>query len=317
MSKPRRIAVVVVAYNSAEVLPGLLDSLDAGMAGTNWTLAVVDNDSCDGSPELVKRLRPDARVIRTGRNGGYAAGINAGVAAVGDVDAVLILNPDVRLEPGCAALLAGALRPGVGVVAPRLLDGAGDLIPSIRREPTLARAVADSVVGASRAGRTRRFGEVATDPREYETRHAIDWAEGSTLMVSKECLDRVGPWDESFFLYSEETDFALRARDASLTVVYVPEARATHLEGGSAGSSALWPLLVSNRWRLYRKRHGPIASGAFWGALVLREGIRALQGRSASRAALGYLVSRERMRERPGPHSIRRVGRRDGLSGRA
>jgi GT2 family glycosyltransferase len=302
----KTIAVVVVSYNSSAVLPGLLDSLDEGMDGTAWRLIVVDNASTDGSADIVGLLAPDATVIRSPGNDGYAAGINRGVRASGEVDAVLILNPDVRLGARCAIALAEALTPPVGMAAPFLEDAAGTMIPSIRREPTLGRAVADALVGAERAGRRRRWGEVATDPREYADQHVIDWAEGSTLMVSATCLSEVGPWDESFFLYSEEVDFALRARDAGFAVAFVPEARATHLEGGSSGSAALWALVVSNRWRLYRKRHGRVASTAFWGALVLREGSRAMVGGSVNRASLRYLVSPRRMRERPGPDSIRR-----------
>lgn len=305
MNSGRRVAVVAVTHNSADVLPGLISSLDAGMAGTSWHVVVVDNDSADGSADLAQRLQPRACVVRTGRNGGYAAGINAGVAAARDHDAILVLNPDVRLRPGCAATLAAALeRPGAGIAAPHLEDGAGRLIHSIRREPTLVRTMADAVLGAARAGRRGRLGEVATDPAAYLTAHEIDWAEGSTLMISRNCWEAVGPWDESFFLYSEETDFALRARDAGYAVVYVPEARAVHLEGGSSGSTALWPLLVANRWRLYRKRHGPVPSAAFWAALVLREGSRAARGGHANRAALRILLRPARLRERPGPHSI-------------
>lgn len=300
------VAVVVVAYNSAEVLPGLLESLAGGMTGTYWRLIVVDNNSSDGSPEVVERLHPDATIVRTGRNRGYAAGINVGVSAAGAVDAVLVLNPDVRLTPGCGVVLADSLQGDVGIAAPHLIDAQGHLIPSIRREPTLTRAVADVLIGAARAGRIGRLGEVATDPREYIEGHAIDWAEGSTLMLSKRCLDAVGTWDESFFLYSEETDFALRAGDAGFAVRFVPEAQARHLEGGSAGSSALWPLVISNRWRLYRKRHGALASSAFWAALVLREASRTLRGGAANRAALRYLSSPTKMRETPGPHSVRR-----------
>ena len=303
---PRPVALVVVTYNSADVLPGLLDSLDTGMSGTLWHLVVVDNDSRDGSADVAERLAPGATVVRTGRNGGYAAGINAGIGAAGSCAAVLILNADVRLEPGCAATLLAALeRPGVCAVAPRLEDRHGRLVLSIRREPTLARAVGDAVLGARRVGRSRRWGELVTDPTAYTSAHIVDWTEGSTLMVSKECLDRVGSWDESFFLYSEETDFALRARDAGSGVWFVPAARAVHLEGGSSGSVALWPLLVANKWRLYRKRHGRMGSTAFWGVLVFRETSRAAAGHRESRAALRYLLSRKRMSERPGPQSIR------------
>jgi N-acetylglucosaminyl-diphospho-decaprenol L-rhamnosyltransferase len=305
MSATAQVAVVVVTYNSAEVLPGLVSSLEAGMAGTAWHLVVVDNASTDGTLELTERLSPDATVVRAGGNYGYAAGINLGVSVARQGDAILVLNPDVRLQPGCAATLATALAaPGVGVVAPHLEDGSGRLIYSIRREPTLLRTMGDAFLGADRAGRRTALGEVSTNPAAYLVPRTIDWAEGSTLMISRCCWEAVGPWDESFFLYSEETDFALRARDAGYAVRYVPDARAFHLEGESGASAALWPLLVANRWRLYRKRHGPVPSAAFWAALVMREGSRAARGGHTNRAALRVLLSPARLRERPGPHSI-------------
>jgi N-acetylglucosaminyl-diphospho-decaprenol L-rhamnosyltransferase len=305
MNATAQIAVVVVTYNSAEVLPGLIFSLEAGMAGTAWHLVVVDNDSTDDTLDLTKQVSPDATVVRAGGNYGYAAGINLGVSAARQGDAILVLNPDVRLRPGCAATLATALAaPGVGVVAPHLEDGSGRLIYSIRREPTLLRTLGDAFLGADRAGRRTALGEVSTNPAAYLVPRTIDWAEGSTLMISRRCWGAVGPWDESFFLYSEETDFALRARDAGYAVRYVPDARAVHLEGGSGASVALWPLLVANRWRLYRKRHGLVPSAAFWAALVMREGSRATRGSHMNRAALRVLLSPARLRERPGPHSI-------------
>ncbi len=300
------VLVVVVTYNSAELLPGLFASFEAGLAGLRTSVVVVDNDSADGSPEEAQRLRPDATVVRTGRNAGYAAGLNIGVAAGPPSRAILVLNPDVRLEPGCAATLSELVAdPRTGMAAPLLRTGDGALHPSIRREPTVLRALADAVIGARRAGRIGRLGEVVTDPRAYDAPRAVDWAEGSTLMVSRAAWDAVGPWDESFFLYSEETDFALRLGDAGYRVLFSPSATATHLTGGSSTSARLWPLLVANRWRLYRKRHGALASTAFWGALVLREASRAARGSATSRAALGALVSPSRMRERPGPDWLR------------
>ncbi len=121
------------------------------------------------------------------------------------------------------ALLAALDEPGTGVAVPRLLDGDGVLVPSMRREPTLVRAVADAVLGASRAGAVGRLGEMVTGAGEYDRAQQTDWAEGSTQLVSAECWRRCGPWDESFFLYSEETDFHLRVRDHGLTTRYVPD----------------------------------------------------------------------------------------------
>jgi N-acetylglucosaminyl-diphospho-decaprenol L-rhamnosyltransferase len=303
------VAVVVVTYNSAELLADLIESLPAGLAGARWHLTIADNASSDGSVRRARELAPAARVVETGRNGGYAAGINAAVAAAEAHTAILVLNPDVRLQPGCVAELLRTLRtPGTGIAVPRLIDAHGDLIESQRREPTVLRAFADAVIGGSRAGRYALLGEVVTDRRRYESPGVTDWAEGSTLLVSDECWRRCAPWDEYFFLYSEETDFALRARDAGLLTRYVPTAGAVHLEGGSGTTPELWTLVVLNRVRLFRRRHGMVQSTAFWAAVLLREGSRAVMGKRTSRAAVRALVSRRRFREPPGPDVVRPRG---------
>jgi GT2 family glycosyltransferase len=302
-----RVAIVVVTHNSSADLPGLLASLPAGMGPVGWELIVVDYASFDDSAALVRRLAPTATVVEAGRNGGYAAGVNAGVRAAGQHTAVLVLNADVRLGPDCVPTLLTVLRegPGIGVVVPRLTDARGALIESQRREPALVRTLAAAVLGARRAGRWRKWGEVVTDPDAYDTDTDTDWAEGSTQLISAECWSACGPWDESFFLYSEETDFDLRARDHGFATRYVAGANATHLEGGSATSPRLWPLLVVNQVRLYRRRHGVAATAAFWAATVAREASRAALGRPASRAAVAALVSPTRLRARPGPEWLR------------
>ncbi len=290
-----QIAICVVTYNSADLIADLVASLPAGAAGTDWDLVIADNASADATLDEVRRHAPHATIIETGGNLGYAAGVNAAIRAAGPRDAYLILNADVRLARGCVATLFAALGPHVGIAVPRLHDAKGDLILSMRREPTLLRAWADALVGAERAGRWKGLGEVVADPVPYEEGRATDWAEGSTQLISAECWRRVGPWDESFFLYSEETDFNLRARDAGLGAWYEPSARAQHLEGGSAGSPRQWALLVANRVRLYGKRHGAVKSATFWAATVARETTRAALGKATSRVALRSLLSAPRL----------------------
>lgn len=300
------VAVIVVTFNSEALLADLVASLEPGLAGVAWSLTIVDNDSSDGTVDAARTLAPHATVIATGRNGGYAAGINVGMAASPGCTAVLVLNPDVRLGRGCVAeLLQYVHRPGTGIVVPRLVDARGQLIESQRREPTVVRALSDAVLGARRAGRHPALGEVVTDDELYLRSGVTDWAEGSTLLISAECSDAVGAWDESYFLYSEETDFALRARDAGFATVYVPSAEAVHLEGGSAGSSELWPFLVANRLRLYGNRNGGVKTALFWCVLVLREATRSLIGKRPSRAALAALLSPARLRAPRGPDWIR------------
>jgi N-acetylglucosaminyl-diphospho-decaprenol L-rhamnosyltransferase len=273
----------------------------------DWDLVVVDNASQDDTVSLVHELAPRCTLVQTGRNAGYAAGINAGVRAIGRRDAYLIVNPDVRLRPGCIpTLLLELERPGVGIAVPQLENAHGELILSLRREPTLLRALGDLLLGAGRAGRFPLLGEMVSDSALYSRPQMTDWAEGSTQMVSDACWQACGAWDERFFLYSEETEFDLRARDAGWSTAYQPAARATHLEGGSAGSVTLWALLQVNRVRLYSQRNGPLAAAAFWAATVMREGSRSLMGRPQNRAALRALLTPTWFMEQPGPHSLLR-----------
>ncbi len=297
-----RVSVVVVTYNSALLLPDLVASLDRGMAGLAWELVVADNASGDGTPDRVRELAPRAIVVETGANLGYSAAINAGVRAAGPHDAVLVLNPDVRLEAGCAAALWAALDEArVGVAVPRLSDRDGALIWSQRREPTLLRAVGEAFLGATRAGRFPALGEVVTDPGKYARASDTDWAEGSTQLIAARCWAEVGPWDESWFLYSEETDYGLRVRDAGWRTRFVPTARAVHLEGPSGSAPGLRALLLCNRVRLVRRRRGLAVGATFWGLTVAREGIRVGLGRAGTRAGLRALTSPRLLRAPRGP----------------
>ena len=300
------VLLIVVTWNSAKNLPGLFNSLPDGMAGLDWHLIVADNDSKDATVECVNSLMPAATVVQTGRNAGYSAAINHALAEIEDkfpkARAVLVCNPDIVMQPGCgAALVAGLEEPGTGITAPLLYNGHGDIIRSLRREPSVTRALGEALLGNRRSGRYARFGELVADPAAYKTATSADWAAGSLLAISRPCLDECGRWDESFFLYSEETEYALRARDRGFATRLAPDAVATHLEGDSKVSPRLWTLLTMNRVRLYRQRHGLLATSAFWGAVLLREASRAAAGKTHSRTATLALLRPWQLRATPGP----------------
>ncbi|MGF6823708.1 N-acetylglucosaminyl-diphospho-decaprenol L-rhamnosyltransferase [Microbacterium sp. ZKA21] len=301
MNSPR-IAICVVTFNSAALIEDLTASLPEGAYGTTWTLVFADNDSADDTLAQITRHAPDAVVVQTGSNLGYSGGVNAAIAAAGEQDAYLVLNADVRLTPGSLVSLLGALGDGAGIAVPRLIDADEQPHWSLRREPTLLRIWCDALIGAERAGRIGALGEVVADPSAYESTHFVDWAEGSTQLISAECLHACGPWDESYFLYSEETEYDLRVRAHGFGVRYEPSAVAQHLKGESAVSPQLWSLLTLNKAMLYARRHGPVASTAFWLALVVREASRAALGKATSRAALFDLLRPRRWREPRGPH---------------
>lgn len=283
------VAVVVVTWNSAAVLPELLASLPAGLAGLRYQLIIADNASADDTVEVARRHAPSCTVVQTGRNAGYAAGFNAGLAAAGRYDAALVVNPDIRLTPGSVATLYAALGGDVGIAVPRIRNEDGSLARSLRREPTIARALGEAFLG-QRAGRFAGLGETVVDDAAYTRPACPDWATGAIMLMSARCLSVCGPWDESFFLYSEETEFALRARDHGFRTRYLPQVEVTHLGGESRVSPRLWSLLQVNRVRLYRKRHTAAATALFWAAVLLRESSRAALGQARSRAAVAALL---------------------------
>lgn len=286
--RPPSLTVVIVTYNSAAVIAPCLESvltdLGPAVASGDAVVVVVDNVSVDGTPELVERRFPAVRLVRSPTNGGYAAAINAGICEAPPREAVLVLNPDIVVEPGAIAALRFAPCGHVGVAVPRLLDVDGTVSFSIRREPGTGRALAEALMGGPLAARFG-LGEMVTRSADYEHFHEVDWATGAAMLITRDCLAEVGPLDESFFLYSEETDLLLRVRDACWTTAFVPGAVVVHHGGEMSTSPRLWSLRTLNRVRLQRRRHGRLSTALFLAASLLGEGVRAIAGRTVSRHA--------------------------------
>ena len=291
-----RLTVGILAYNSERMLPDLLASLPAGLAGVHdWHLVIADGASADGTLEVARRLAPEAAIVGLGANRGFAAAANAVISFDPSTDAVLILSPTVRLSRGCVRpMLAALSRPGAGIAVPRLLRGTGRPFPSLRRRPTLLRAWSEALVGGGLARRIGAMSELIADPENYTSQIRADWATGAVTMMSRECLKQAGAWDETFFLYSEETEFELRAADAGFRLTFA-DVNVTHLGGESRVRPELYALHCANKVRLYGMRHRSGAAGSFWAAIIAGEVIRAVACRAPiHRAAVSKLLHERR-----------------------
>jgi N-acetylglucosaminyl-diphospho-decaprenol L-rhamnosyltransferase len=277
------VAVVIVTFNSGEVIGDLLDSLPTALRNLTADVVVVDNGSTDNTRDTV-RSREDCRLL-VSTNVGYAGGINAGVRAAAPADTIVILNPDLRLhESAIEHLHVAAHLPGGGISAPKVLNSDGSLFYSLRRKPSLGRAMGLSCT------KLPTFSEYVADRNSYDSPRTADWALGAVLAISRPCWDAVGEWDPSFFLYSEETDFCLRAQARGFQTWYEPRAVCAHLGAGSGQTDKTHAMQIINRVRLFRRYHGPMSGCIYYFLTLFSEMTWMVRGHVQSRAAIWALL---------------------------
>jgi GT2 family glycosyltransferase len=237
------VAAVVVTLNA---LPWIERSL-ASVAGCE--VVVVDVGSTDGTLELVRERFPEARVLEV-ENRGLAAGWNRGIEAT-SAPWVLLLNADAWLTDGSLKRLVehGERHPRAALVAPRLLNPDGTLQRSVRGFPTLWRLATEYLFLRKLAPRSALLNAFYAGPFAHDRDAVVEWAMGACLLVRRAAIEEVGPADEAFFLFSEETDWARRFRDAGWEVRFTPSAECVHVGGASHGGRLFRENVRSNlRW---------------------------------------------------------------------
>jgi GT2 family glycosyltransferase len=260
------VEVVVVAFGA----PDLLDSCLRSLGGT-WPVTVVDNSSRADVESVCDRH--GVRYVDPGRNLGFAGGVNRGLGLrATTAGAVLLLNPDAEIGPDAVARLHRYLVdcPHLACVAPRQVDG-----PEGRDDrvgwpfPSPAGAWVEAVG----LGGLRR---------------QVDFVIGSVLLVRSSALEEVGPFDEQFFLYAEETDWQRRARDLGWGVALCPQITAVHVGAGTGGDATVREAhFHASQERYVRKYFGPGGWQAYRAGVMVGSALRAVvlpgaRGRAAA-----------------------------------
>jgi N-acetylglucosaminyl-diphospho-decaprenol L-rhamnosyltransferase len=240
------VSAVVVNYNARDHLVDCVRSLRAeGLVD----VVVVDNASADGSEAALRAADADAHWHQTGANLGFGAGANRGAARTDAANPyLLVCNADVVLEPGALKAMVEAIEadPRRAVVGPRVEDTEGELYPSARTFPDLADAVGHAFLGfvAPRNRFTRRYRMLDWDHAEPAE---VDWVSGSCFLARREAWQRVGGFDERYFMYAEDVDLCWRVRREGWTVVYEPAARVVHVQGASTALHPYWMILEHHK----------------------------------------------------------------------
>jgi GT2 family glycosyltransferase len=252
------VAVVVLNWNGREDTLACLRSLER--ASGELVPIVVDNGSTDGSVAAVREAFPAVEIVETGANLGFAGGNNAGIARALELGAahVIVVNNDVEVDPGFAtALVAEAgRRPDAGALCSMILYA----------EPrdTIWFAGASFDPRAGYNGRQRGYGK--RDDGAFDAVTATDRACGAAMLVPRAVLEQVGLFDPAFFLYSEDTEWSLRAREAGFNLYVVPASKVRHkVSAGSGGESSPSTLYYDMRNTLVVcERHAPLGRFGTW-----------------------------------------------------
>ena len=226
-------AAVVVNYEAGELLTVCVRSLFADDSAGPPEVVVVDNGSTDGSITALRAALPDVRVVTAGRNLGYAAAANVGIAATA-APVVAVCNPDLDVVPGTGAAMVARLdaEPDLAALGPRIENPDGSLYPSARRDPGIGDAIGHALFGlvAPRNRFTRHYRQLDVDAAQPRD---VDWASGAMLFLRRSALTSVGGWDERYFMYMEDVDLCWRLRRLGWRVAYEPGGRAIHVQGAS------------------------------------------------------------------------------------
>lgn len=265
-----RLLTVVLNYKTADMTLRAAEAAAIAMRGMDGEITIVDNDSQDGSFETMSEQVAQAdwaqertvRVLQAGHNGGFGAGNNVGIRSGfsdgSKPDFVFILNSDAFPESDALQKLKTYLdtHPKAGFAGSFISGDDGHPHVSAFRFPNALGEMED----AARTGPITRLFRNRTIPMPVpEKSGRVDWLAGAAMMMRQSVLDEIGLFDETFFLYFEETDLSLRAARAGYETHYVVESRVMHIGGVSTGMKK-WDRLptywLDSRWHYYTKNHG-------------------------------------------------------------
>lgn len=251
MSKPfkHKISVIIVNYNVEYFLEQCLNSVKKALTNVNGEVFVVDNNSIDGSVDMVARKFPEYNLIANKDNRGFSKANNQAML-LSDSEYVLLLNPDTVVEEDTFSKVIDFMdaHQDAGGLGVRMLDGKGKFLPESKRGLPTPKVAFYKIFGLSKVfPRSKKFGQYhAGHLSEFET-NEIEILSGAFMLMRAEALEKVGLLDEAFFMYGEDIDLSYRIIKGGYKNYYFPETRIIHYKGESTKKSSVNYVFVFYR----------------------------------------------------------------------
>lgn len=253
-----KLSVVIVNYNVKYFLEQCLHSVEAAIKGLDAEVFVVDNNSVDGSADMVREKFPGVKLIANTVNTGFSVANNQAVKEASG-EYILLLNPDtvVELDTLSKSVEFMDAHPDAGGLGIKMVDGSGRFLPESKRGlPTPAVAFYKIFGLSALFPKSRIFGQYHLGYLDSEKTHVVDVLAGAYMMLRRETLDKTGLLDETFFMYGEDIDLSYRITKAGYKNYYYPGARIIHYKGESTKKSSInYVFVFYNAMVIFARKH--------------------------------------------------------------
>ncbi len=253
-----KLSIVIVNYNVEYFLDQCLNSVRKAMENIDGEIFVVDNDSIDGSNQMVESKYPEVTLIANKKNVGFSTANNQAIK-ISKGEYVLLLNPDTVVEHNtfekCIKFMDD--NPDAGALGVKMLDGSGKFLPESKRGlPTPSTSFYKMFGLSTLFPNSKRFARYHLGHLDKDKIHKIEILPGAFMLLRKEALDKVGLLDEAFFMYGEDIDLSYRIIKEGYSNYYYPETRIIHYKGESTKKGSVnYVLVFYNAMVIFAKKH--------------------------------------------------------------
>jgi len=241
-----KLSIIIVNYNVKHYLEQCLDSVINALKGIDSEILVVDNNSTDGSQQMLAQKFPFIKSIQNKENWGFSKANNQALE-ISQGEYVLLLNPDTLVEENTfqKAIQFMDSHPKAGGLGVKMINGKGDYLPESKRGfPTPATAFFKFSGLAQIFHKSKRYNKYHLGHLNPDETHEIEVLAGAFMFLRKSVLDKIGFLDEAFFMYGEDIDLSYRITRAGYINYYYPETRIIHYKGESTKKSSINYVLV-------------------------------------------------------------------------
>jgi GT2 family glycosyltransferase len=254
------LSIIIISYNTRDELARCVNSIFENTHEISFEVIVVDNNSQDGSPDMIEKEHPEIRLIKNQDNFGFARANNQAID-ISQGHYIFMLNSDTLVPPLSISRMVNFLdgNSNAGVVGAKMLNPDYTLQRTARRFPTPMafffgrKTLLTKIFPKNKYSRKYLMLETDYCEEPYE----VDWVSGGALMVKKEAINQVGVLDEIFFMYWEDAEFCFRMKEWGWKVFCLPSAPIIHYEGRSSNNEKLKLIMYFNKgaYLFYRKHY--------------------------------------------------------------